>query len=156
MLQSMESQRVRHNWATKQQWTIAYQDPSLSIGFPRQYTGVRCHFLHQGISLNQGSNSSVCIGRWMSHLIHRSHLRSPHSKVMFLNKLMDSQNDSAAALVNWVDWCLLQDISGTGFFQGKEGLLCCWGSSWVIKQTWSPGPSKATMKCREQLPLLYL
>ena len=98
VLQSMKSQRVRHNWATKQQqWTIAYHAPQ-SIGFPMQNTGVSCHFLHQGISLNQGSNSSLCTGRWMSHLIHWSHLGSPHSKVMFLNKLMDSQN--SPALVN--------------------------------------------------------
>ena len=90
VLQSM----VSHSWATKQQqWTTAHQAP-VSMGFPRQNTGVSCHLLHQGVSLNQGSNSSLCIGRWMSHLIHWSHLGSPHSEVMFLNKLMDSQNDS--------------------------------------------------------------
>ena len=35
MLWSMGSQRVRHDWATELNWTVAHQVP-LSIGFPRQ------------------------------------------------------------------------------------------------------------------------
>ena len=34
-------------------WTIARQAPP-SMGFPRQESGVGCHFLLQGIFLNQG------------------------------------------------------------------------------------------------------
>ena len=36
-------------------WTVAFQAP-LSMGFSRQYTGVDCHFLLQGIVPTQGSN----------------------------------------------------------------------------------------------------
>ena len=36
-------------------WIVAHQTP-LSMGFPRQDTGVGCHFLLQGIFLTQGSN----------------------------------------------------------------------------------------------------
>ena len=35
VLQSMGSQRVRHNWATELNWTVAHQVP-LSMGFPKQ------------------------------------------------------------------------------------------------------------------------
>ena len=40
-------------------WTAAHQAP-LSVGFPRQDTGVGCHFLLQAIFLTQGSNPSLC------------------------------------------------------------------------------------------------
>ena len=36
-------------------WTVARQAP-LSMGFPRQNTGVGCHALLQGIFPTQGSN----------------------------------------------------------------------------------------------------
>ena len=36
-------------------WTVARQAP-LSMGLPRQDTGVGCHFLLQGVFLTQGSN----------------------------------------------------------------------------------------------------
>ena len=38
-------------------WTVACQTP-LSLQFPRQNTGVGCHFLLQEIFLHQGSNTS--------------------------------------------------------------------------------------------------
>ena len=44
-------------------WTVAPQT-SLSMGFPRQDTGVGCHALLQGIFTTQGLNSSL------SHLLH--------------------------------------------------------------------------------------
>ena len=43
-------------------WTVACQAP-LSLGFPRQETGMGCHFLLQGIFLTQGSNPCLLIGR---------------------------------------------------------------------------------------------
>ena len=39
-------------------WTAAYQAPP-STGFPRQNTGVGCHFLLQGIFLTQETNSGL-------------------------------------------------------------------------------------------------
>ena len=42
-------------------WTVAHQAP-LSMGFPRQCTGVVCHALLQGIFPTQGSN--LCLLHW--------------------------------------------------------------------------------------------
>ena len=39
-------------------WTVARQAP-LSIGLPRQNTGVGCYFLLQGIFPTQGPNSNL-------------------------------------------------------------------------------------------------
>ena len=45
--------------------TVA-QQASLSMGFPRQETGVGCHFFLQGIFLTQGLNTSLDIsGRFL-------------------------------------------------------------------------------------------
>jgi len=44
---------VSNSFATP--WTVAPQAP-LSMEFPRQDTGVGCHFLLQGIFLIQGSD----------------------------------------------------------------------------------------------------
>ena len=52
-------------------WTVAHQAP-LSMDFPGRNTGVRCHFLLQGILPTQRANcvSFVsCIGMWI--LYHR-------------------------------------------------------------------------------------
>ena len=58
-------------------WTVARQTP-LSMEFPREDTGVGCHFLLQGIFPTQGSNP---------HLLHRQadsiplhHLGSPEAE----------------------------------------------------------------------------
>ena len=60
-------------------WTAAHQAP-LSVGFPRQVTGVGCHFLLQGIFPTQRSNASLscvsCIGRQIFFL-PLCHLGSP-------------------------------------------------------------------------------
>ena len=44
-------------------WTVAHQ-ASLTMGFPRQNTGMGCHFLLQGIFLTQGWNSSLLYYTW--------------------------------------------------------------------------------------------
>ena len=44
-------------------WALALQ-ASLSMRFPRENTGVGCHFILQGIFLTQGSNPGVL------HLLH--------------------------------------------------------------------------------------
>ena len=44
-------------------WTVACQAP-LSMGFPRQNTGVGCHFLLQGIFPTQGWT-------WVSRIVGR-------------------------------------------------------------------------------------
>ena len=45
-------------------WTAPHQAP-LSMGFPRQNTGVHCHFLLQGIFLTQGSTLDLLNFRWI-------------------------------------------------------------------------------------------
>ena len=45
-------------------WTVACQAP-LPLEFPRQATGVSCHFLLQRIFLTQGSNLSLLHCRWI-------------------------------------------------------------------------------------------
>ena len=52
MLQSTGSQRVRHDWATELNWTVAYQT-SLWDSLDKN-TGVSCHSLLQGIFQTQG------------------------------------------------------------------------------------------------------
>ena len=47
-------------------WTVAHQAP-LFLGFPRQNTGVGCHFLLQGIFLTQGSNVRLLYCRRILH-----------------------------------------------------------------------------------------
>ena len=51
-------------------WTVAYQAPP-SMGFSGKNTGVRCHFLLQGIFPTQGSNLGLLHCRqilyWLSH-----------------------------------------------------------------------------------------
>ena len=54
-------------------WTVAHQAP-LSMGFPRQESGVGCHFLLQ-IFLTQGSNLHLL--HWQADSLPRHHLRSP-------------------------------------------------------------------------------
>ena len=44
-------QHLSHVWLFASPWTVARQAP-LSMGFPRQNTGVRSHFLLQGISIS--------------------------------------------------------------------------------------------------------
>ena len=51
-------------------WTVALQAP-LSMGFSRQYTGVDCHFLLQGIFPTQGLNLGLSHCR--QTLYHVSH-----------------------------------------------------------------------------------
>ena len=46
-------------------WTVANQ-ASLTTGFPRQNTGVSCHFLLQGIFPTQGLNPSVLLARFFT------------------------------------------------------------------------------------------
>ena len=57
-------------------WTVTYQAPS-SMGFSGKNTGVRCHFLLQGIFLTQGSNPGLLHCRWT--LYQLSHEGSPGS-----------------------------------------------------------------------------
>ena len=63
-------------------WTVALQAP-LSMGFSRQYTGVDCHFLLQGIFPTQGLNPGLSHCR--QTLYHLSHQGSP-SPFMCTNK----------------------------------------------------------------------
>ena len=60
--------------------TVARQAP-LFMGFPRQEYWSGCHFLLQGIFLNQGSNSFSCIGRQILYCSARDKLllRSYHA-----------------------------------------------------------------------------
>ena len=51
-------------------WTIAFQAP-MSMGFSRQYTGVDCHFLLQGIFPTQGLNPGLL--HYRQTLYHLSH-----------------------------------------------------------------------------------
>ena len=52
----------------------AHQAP-LSMGFPRQDTGVGCHFLLQGILLTQGLNLRLL--HWQAYSLPLYHLESP-------------------------------------------------------------------------------
>ena len=45
---SAHAQLLSYVWLFATPWTIAHQAP-LSMGFPRQNTGVDCHFLLQGL-----------------------------------------------------------------------------------------------------------
>ena len=102
-LQSLGSQRVRHNWATSLSlflttgppgkskhwlsegcscsvafnslpWSVALQAP-LSTRFFSKSTWVACHFLLQGIFPDQGWNSSLL--RWQADSLPLSHQGSP-------------------------------------------------------------------------------
>ena len=55
-------------------WTVAPQAP-LSMGFPRQDTGVGCHFLLQGIFPTQGLNPGL--PHWQAESLLLRHLGSP-------------------------------------------------------------------------------
>ena len=63
-------------WLFATPWTLARQAP-LSMGFPRQETGVGCHFLLQGIFLTRGSNSHLL--HWQVHSSSPSHLGIPYN-----------------------------------------------------------------------------
>ena len=56
-------------------WTVAHQ-PALSMGFPRQDTGVGWHFLLQGIFLTQGLN--LCLLHWQGDSLPLNHLGNPN------------------------------------------------------------------------------
>ena len=58
--------------------TITHQAP-LSMGFPRQNTGVHCHFLLQGIFLTQGSTLDLLNFRWILYGLR--HQGSPSATV---------------------------------------------------------------------------
>ena len=69
-------------------WTIARQAPP-SMGFPRQESGVGCHFLLQGIFWTQESNPSLPHCR--QTLYRLSQQGSPMSyiyRALFLNNMM--------------------------------------------------------------------
>ena len=68
--------------------TVAHQAP-LSMGFPRQESGVGCHFLLQGIFWTQESNPSLPHCR--QTLYRLSQQGSPMSyiyRALFLNNMM--------------------------------------------------------------------
>ena len=71
--EAMGSQRVRHDWVTEKQWTVA-QQASLSMGFPRQEYWNGLPFPPPGDFPNPGikSGSPALAGDSLS----RSHLRS--------------------------------------------------------------------------------
>ena len=80
MLRFTGSQRIRHDWTTELNWTIALQAP-LSMGFPRQeYWSY--HFLFQGIFPTQGSNPSLL--HWQTDSL----LSEPHGKPLLMHVLM--------------------------------------------------------------------
>ena len=61
-------------------WTETCRAP-LSMGFPRQESGVGCHFLLQGIFPTQGSNLPLlCLLHWQAGSLPLRHLGSPHIK----------------------------------------------------------------------------
>ena len=63
--------------------TVAHQAP-LSMGLPRQDTGVGCHFLLQGVFLTQGSNPHLLyILHWQEDSLPLSHLGSPQMFTYF-------------------------------------------------------------------------
>ena len=55
-------------------WTVAHKAP-LSMRFPSKNTGMHCHFLLQGLFLNQGSNP--CFLHWQVYSLPLSHQGSP-------------------------------------------------------------------------------
>ena len=66
-------------------WTVAHQAP-LSTGFPRQNTGMGCHFLFQGIFLTQGSNLCLLyLLHWQVNLLPLNYLGSSMSSQGSLN-----------------------------------------------------------------------
>ena len=74
-LQSVGSQRVRHNWVTELNWNVVHQAP-LSMEFSRQDIGVGCHALLQGIFPTQESNQvSPHCRQSLYHLGHQGSLR---------------------------------------------------------------------------------
>ena len=54
-------------------WTVAHQAP-LAMDFPGKNTEVVCHFLLQGIFLDQGSNMNLL--HWQADSLPLSHLRA--------------------------------------------------------------------------------
>ena len=65
-------------------WTITHHAP-LSMGFPRQNTGVGCHFLLQGIFPTQGLNQNLLhLLHWQSDSLPPSHLGSPNYPVLIV------------------------------------------------------------------------
>ena len=56
-------------------WTVAHQAP-LSLGFPRQNTGVGCHFVFQGIFPIQGWN--VCLLQYRQILYYWATWKAPY------------------------------------------------------------------------------
>ena len=65
-------------------WTVAHQAP-LSVGFPWKNTGVRCHFLLNGILQTQGSNPSPVFPALQADSLPLSHAGSP-SGTLFSTK----------------------------------------------------------------------
>ena len=57
------AQSLSHVWLCATPWSVGLQAP-LSKGFPRQNTGVGCHFLFQRVFLTQGLNPRLL------HLLH--------------------------------------------------------------------------------------
>ena len=78
MLQSMESQRVRHDWATELNWTELSQEPT---GFHK--LAVQCpHHVHTGGNLSL-KNSDSCLGECLNiqqllRVSLRKHLENPY------------------------------------------------------------------------------
>ena len=78
VLQSMESQRLRLNWLSKNHYILLPKNwcnlAPLTWNFPSKNIGVGCHFLFQGIFPSQGSNPGLL--HWRQILYHLSHQRS--------------------------------------------------------------------------------
>ena len=67
---------VSHSFVTP--WTVPHQAP-LSMGFPRQETGVGCHLHFQEIFLTQGSNPFLL--HWQADSLALSYWGKPKYKV---------------------------------------------------------------------------
>ena len=65
-------------------WTVALQAP-VCWGFPGKNTGMRCHFLLQGIFLTQGLNPCLLNCRWspalQADVLPLSHQESPYGSM---------------------------------------------------------------------------
>ena len=66
VLQSIGLQRVKHDWATELNWTIACHAP-VSMEFSRQEYWSGLHFPLQGLFPTQGSNAALlCLLHWQT------------------------------------------------------------------------------------------
>ena len=88
---------LSHVWCFATPWTVTSKAPQ---GSPGKNAGVGCHFLLQGIFLDQGSN--LCLLHWQADALRLSHQGSPIASLLCLwdeNLILILQHGNSFAVI---------------------------------------------------------